>query len=201
MIEQFLADYQQGHSNFQMAHFITGKSGTNVFGWYKQCLWELVKRWQSLRSAYVDLEILEAEIEGTEGLERKQKEIQREHTLLGLRDTEREFSHFYQQAEWLKPQYDKLSREELLQQEREHWVNHVKREIALDYVTDGRASRRTNELLFSLPADIREAVSDFVPMEWLNKEQPRLQFHPHLVLPHREVRRLIESQPAPAIDR
>lgn len=199
-MREFLNDHQQGHSAFQMSHFITGKSGCNVFGWYKQTLWELVSRWQTLRSAYVEIEILEAEIEELEAcpssrknaLEIKKRRIGIEHSLLSLRDTEREFAHFYQQAARLKAEYSRLTPEQIAEQEREHWIYHARTLAALDILSVGRPSKSTWGLIAALPPELRQQVNLQADPTWvLEQSSPPLGTAP--ALPHAEIRRFIQN--------
>lgn len=199
-MQQFLNDHQQGHSTFQMAHLITGKSGCNVFGWYKQTLWELVARWQTLRSAYIEMEIVEAEIEELEtepptrktALEIKKRQIGLEHSRLGLRDTEREFAHFYQQAEALKAEYDQLTPEQLAAQECEHWINHARTHVALDLLADDRPSKSTWSLLAAMPQAMREAVKMEDAGRWLlEKSNDTASQYP--ALQHETIRRIVSQ--------
>lgn len=171
-LKEILEDHRLYHSKFQQDHFITKKSGGTVYGQYKQALRETYKRWRGLREGMCDKEKLLVEIdeqkelsEKEEGfkqrhaeIEYKRKVMQMEETERVLKDTEREFKRFYQQAVMLKEKLGDISEERRERLEEEMFVYKLKEMMVTDWMCYGRNSAQTHELLCSLPYETRKEI-------------------------------------------
>jgi len=170
MLNDFLKDHQLFNSEFQDDYFVTQKSGTD-WGQYKQAIRELYKRVRGLRESYCDYEKLLVEIEEkklmsqAEGFEAKYAEIEHRRKVMQIeeaerviRDTEREFKRFYQQAYILKQRIGDVDRERRKKLDREQFEYKVKEMLVTDWMLDGKCSRETHELLHSLPIDVRKQI-------------------------------------------
>ncbi len=165
MLQDLLKDHKLYHSEFQQDYFITGRSGGTQYGQYMQALRELYKRVRGLREAYCDREKLQLEIEekaeesnsedrfkkGYAEIEYKRKSMQMEEIERSIHDTEVEFKRFYQQAVFLKEKIGELTDEKRRELDYDMWVYKVKEAAAIDFITVGRLSANTYELITSFP--------------------------------------------------
>jgi len=169
MLKELLKDHRCFHSEFQQDYFITIKQGTK-YAQYKQALRELYKRLGALREAKCNREKLLIEIEeqksltrrwfnkfkrGYAAIEYRRKVMQLEECDRAIKDTEREFIRFYQQAMVLKPQVGELTEERIGQLEEEMFTFRLKEMMISDWMCLGRYSPQTHELLHSLPLPAR----------------------------------------------
>jgi len=171
-LQALLQDHQLYHSMFQQDYFITARSGgPTAYGQYKQALRELHKRYRGLKELYAARELLKVDIDELAEsepatrfeLRRKdinlaQKVMQMEDLEHNIRDTEREFKRFYQQAMALKAQVGELTDERREQLDREMWQAKMQEMAALDLATTGRLGTNTYELIASAPLDMRREV-------------------------------------------
>lgn len=178
-LHTLLDDHQMFHSELQMDCFITAKAGGTPYGMYVQALRELHKRWRGLKGLYAERELIFIDIAEFESgtlddideffenarntVRLAQKRSQLDEVEANIADTEREFSHFYGQAEALKEQIGELTAEKRERLEREFWVFKAKEQAARDFLTAGRVTEKTLELVQYLHPVERDLVkSSFV---------------------------------------
>lgn len=166
-LKVLLADHQTGHSEFQDDYLITTRAGGTTYGCYKQSLRELYKRLRGLRELTCDRDILKIEIgelnssdKAKDKVEYRRKTMQMEEADRVIRDTEREFVRFYQQALFLKEKIGELTEEKRAKLDREMWAFKLKEMAALDYQTSIRLSQNTLTFLMSLPKSMRMELLD-----------------------------------------
>lgn len=177
MIEKFKKDYELYHSSFQIEHFILVKNGKTPYGIYKQCLRELMARESTLRSLYAGK--LRAEINFEKLLEQlnaeecpyalRHLEIDKAEALYGkidmdkvIKETEREYTHFYNAAIHLKKQLGELTEEKKKKLEEEMWVHNCKYRICSDIRTIRAPSVETINLIDGLPNDKKNYINKFL---------------------------------------
>ena len=191
MLQELLKDHQLYMSEFQHETFVvTNNGGSTLYGQYKQALRELYKRTRGVREAVCDnkklaieIKILERDINNEADeleaellrIELVRKQAQQEESQRILKDTKREWESFYQQAIYLKglieEQYGELTNEVKRKLELERWHCLVKENVAMDYVTTGRISRSSYEMINSMPKDLKmtmlqEAQQQSELIEW-----------------------------------
>lgn len=176
-IEELLADHQLYHSEFQQDRFITIKSGGTPYGCYKQALRELSKRHQAIQELELQIEEAEIEldelrplivqIEGKESasaedrrliVDHKRKSLTLKNLDLTMRETQREYGRFLQQARGLKAHLGEITPERRDELDREMWEYRVKSLLAVELFAYGRPSTSTIELLQCLPPGMRARI-------------------------------------------
>jgi hypothetical protein len=175
MLKELLNDHQLFHSEFQQDYFITGLSGKTLWGMYKQSLRELYKRTRGLRESYCDREKLEVEIEQQyeiankkkdyykakfAAIEYKRKTMQLEELNRVIKDTEREFKRFYQQALSLKEKLGELTEDKKKELEEETQIFKIKEMICIDLRTRGMLSNVSYERINAVPYKIKKKILD-----------------------------------------
>ena len=195
-LKALLADHQMYHSEFQMDHFITVRSGGTPYGMYKQAVRELYKRARGLRGLFTEHAKLEIDLAEKIDLQESGKSkydraraIVEARELRGrldelahnLADTEREFLHFYRQASALKKEIGELTAEKRDLLEREMWIHKMRAMAAMDYLTAGRLTQGTLELLTCVPKGLRAMLLDEVRdsnkdklLTWMYDHEPEL---------------------------
>jgi hypothetical protein len=194
-LQTLLADHQIYHSDLQMDAFITGKSGGTPYGEYKQALRELKSRTQTLKSLYANRELVQLAIRKAE-IELEQKRQSAADLEDTIADTVREFTRFYRQAEILKAEVGVLTPERRNELDVDMWVHRIKCMTALDFLTTGRWSRSTVELVSALPpiqkAEITQAIKNPPKLiEWYEQQETRLAGMPQMNGEARDVQKLI----------
>lgn len=172
-----LLDHRHFHSEWQIDHAITGRSGGTVYGCYRQAVRELHKRWRGLRECYAARERLILDIDDLErlpkasGNDARRREIDLAEKRLSLiesagviRDTEREFLRFYGQALACREALgigpdETLSDDRRESLEAEFWEHQIKAMAAVDFITTGRLSRGTVELFQCSPPAQRQRLA------------------------------------------
>jgi hypothetical protein len=198
MLKELLNDHQLYHSEFQQDYSITTKAGGTLYGQYKQALRELYKRTRGLRESYCDREKLIVEIEEMEYKSRHGNKFEKQYAKIEHRrkvmlmeecdrvieDTEREFKRFYQQASYLKEQIGELTDEKRNKLDKEMWIFKVKEMAVIDYMTIGRLSPGTYDMINSFPGKDRKILLEEIRgneninklVYWYeNKEEDHLQ--------------------------
>ena len=166
-LTMLLADYRSSHDEIQMDCFITAANGGTPYGMYCQALRELHKRLRGLRELYGDREIKKLDIEEAKASSNADKRAmiglrRMELALEGLdetiRETEREFLHFYAQANGLKEIVGELTPERRRHLDIETWVHKIKAIAAMEYITMGRLTEKPLHLAQYLPLTIRQSL-------------------------------------------
>lgn len=161
-----------GHSEFQIDHFIVNKGNWTPYGRYKQCQREIRSRESGIK--YMELELAEKAIDleeakeswkGLSGLDhqRKEIEIQRiELSMEGIRESlatnKRELTRFKRLAEELKP----LVKGDENQLDRETWLTKIRVMLAVDLLCNGRPSTNLVTLVLSTPEEFRKTAIEEV---------------------------------------
>lgn len=210
MLQQLLNDHQLYHSDLQMDSFITMRSGGTTYGMYKQALRELFKRYRGLKEQYPARELLLLDIEELETTQSKREKIELAKKRMalddmnrGIRDTEREFNHFYAQAKALKDIIGELTPEKRNKLDMEMWIFKAKENAAFDYITRGSLSKGTVELVQYMPTDIRIQIFKEITerdtaknrakiLDWF--EQVEYKLPEFKVIECKDVRLLIEGE-------
>jgi len=166
-LQTLLADHQLYHSEFQMDYFITTKAGGTTYGYYKQALRELFKRYRGLKELLTSKQLLQVDIDELEHkiksnnadeFEQRRSEIKLCQNRMGMEDLERnigdttrEFKHFYNQALGLKEQIGELTDEVRKQLDEDMWRHQIKMMAAIDYIQRGRLGESVMSMLQSTP--------------------------------------------------
>jgi len=162
-LQTIFGDHRHFHSRWQIDHAITAKAGGTVYGCYRQAVRELHKRWRGLRGLYSERVRLLQEREAVNGLQRCEMRLQAVEADHVIADTEREFLRFWGQAvacrrllglDDAEPMPEEL-RERL---ESEFWEHQIKAMAAVDFITTGRLSRNTVEILAATKGDQRRRL-------------------------------------------
>ncbi len=181
-VDGLLRDYQDGHSSFQIQHFIVGAEGPTPWGMYQQALRELRKRRDILRDLDLSLELARhtkwsrAVIATLLGwlwspLRIRAIRAARGYTnLLEAREsTSREFAEFLEHARRLHAQLGKIDRDKL---EAQQWQARGMAMMAADLQLNGAMSTATVNYLACLPVPMRECIVD----ELRTAQEKRLDF-------------------------
>lgn len=191
MLKELLNDHQTGMSEFQDDYFVTTRAGGTMYGQYKQALREVYKRLRGLRELTCDNEKLQVEIEEQKSLaetetdfkkryaeiEYKRKVMRMEESERAIKDTEREFKRFFQQAVYLKEQIGDLTDEKRKHLDKDMWLFKIKEMACVDWITKGRLSNSTFEFINACPQNMKKDLfSNFKDqkalIEWYeNKEE------------------------------
>jgi hypothetical protein len=178
-LSTFLADTNNGHSDFQIDHFITTRSGGTLYGCYHQACREISSRVSAIVDCLCSIEETEIRIRisdekaedhinadrralATIKARRLQFNLkQLEHRLEELRN---EFIRFYAQCVTLYQALgfdaDRPSPERLAQLEEDRWEHHIRSQIAMELFTQGRPGRNTVEALQSMPPAMRRRIAE-----------------------------------------
>lgn len=172
-LKNLLDDHQTGMSQFQDDYFVTTRAGGTLYGQYKQSLRELYKRFRGLRELtcnqerlIIDIEELKKKIDSSISFELKRAKVDYKEKIMlieesqrVIKDTEREFNRFYQQACYFKEQIGELTDEKRNQLDQEMWIFKVKEMAIIDWITSGTLRNSTYEFLNSLPKNIKKEVA------------------------------------------
>jgi len=172
-LKNLLDDHQTGMSQFQDDYFVTTRAGGTLYGQYKQALRELYKRFRGLRELtcnqerlVIDVEELAEKVEKLIGFELKRAKVDYKEKIMlmeesqrVIKDTEREFTRFYDQACFFKEQIGDLTDEKRNKLDQEMWVFKVKEMALIDWVTTGFLRNNTYEFLNSLPKKLKQEVA------------------------------------------
>lgn len=169
-VDQLLLDCQDGHSSFQIAHFIVGAEGPTIWGMYQQALRELRKRRDILADIDLELELARharhcwstvGRLLGwlwTPLRIRATRTTRRYANLLTARDsTYREFAEFLDHAKKLNAQLGDVDRSTL---EAQQWRARGLAMAAGDLHFNGALSTRAIEFLMGLPVGMREEIAE-----------------------------------------
>ena len=167
-LKELLNDHQMYHSQFQQDYFITARAGGTKYGMYKQALRELYKRYRGLKGLYADKALLQVDIDELDAsenenvFEERRNEINKAKKIMYMEeidknifDTEREFERFYKQAATLKNSLGNIDENKRNKYDIDMWKYKLKEMAALDYISNGRLSKATIELVFTLPFAMR----------------------------------------------
>jgi hypothetical protein len=167
-VDGLLADYQDGHSNFQIQHFIVGAEGPTPWGMYQQALRELRKRRDILRDLDLDLELARhtkrnrvtiATLLGWLWSPLRIRAIRAARgyvNLLDARDsTRREFAEFLEHARRLKAQLGTIDRDKL---EAQQWQAKGRAMADVDLKLHGVLSTATMNYLICLPVPMQDCI-------------------------------------------
>lgn len=174
-LETLLTYHQGGHTDLQMDHFITIRSGGTPYGCFVQALRELWKRSRGLSDDTCHRDLLLIDIDelreksqpdSFDGRRAKIHLRQKQKQLLevdaSLATNRREFVRFYGQAVslFVSLGFDKSppDRETIERLDAERWEHVVRCHIALDLYTQKCVSRSSAELLQSFPIETRERI-------------------------------------------
>lgn len=167
-------DLELAHSSFQMDFFITGKNGITLYGQYKQSLRELRTR-ENARIGLecrhetndIDLEECRMNLETEKNrFERRRLEVKikrypnaQEGISQDIKENEREYRRFYNQAEQLKEKLGTIDEEQRNAYEVDYWVQRLSRDAHFEKLeAASRISRSTLSNMHSLPKAIREHI-------------------------------------------
>lgn len=178
-LKELLDDHQTGMSEFQDDYLVTTRAGGTLYGQYKQALRELYKRFRGLRELtcdnerlQIDIEELELQMENSDGfylrrkkIDYKEKVLLMEESQRAIKDTEREFKRFYQQASYLKQEIGELTYEKRHQLDMEMWEFKIKEMAVIDWVTNGRLKNVTFEFLHACPKDMKKKLAKAIRFE------------------------------------
>ena len=167
MITTILADHRHFHSSWQIDHAITAKAGGTLYGCYRQAVRELHKRWRGLRGLYAERKKLTSDTDAATGLQRAEMTLQGVETDHVIADTEREFVRFWGQAVACRRALgladDEAMPEELRERlESEFWEHQIKALAAIDFITTGRLSRNTVEILTATRGEQRQRLTSAI---------------------------------------
>lgn len=188
-IKKLLLDNQELHSEFQIENFII-KSQNDEWMQYKQCLWEISGRIESISAKKHEVKLLKLDIKKFRICfpskyhieKRKIEKEQKQKRLKVIYDTiseyERELSRFVKHASELKAHFGDINRERRQQLELESWTSKGLKLMAIDILSTGAISKQTYEFVFSLPKDqqikIFKALASYQPMEILGFSQDEI---------------------------
>ena len=171
MLKKLFEDHQLYHSEFQQDYFITVRGGGTEYGMYKQALRELHKRYRGLKELYSEKELIQVDIDELaerkvkDKYEKRRNEIKHAQKIMAMEDmdkniedTEREFKRFYQQAISLKEKIGDLTDIKRNALDKDMWIYKAKEMAAIDFVTSGRITKGTYELISAMPKEMRKDV-------------------------------------------
>lgn len=161
-----LADHELFHSEFQIRNLIVARTGGTIYGAYKQTIRELWNRLSGIGAELAALGFDQSQTTKESTQNNVCKGAPHLETLIQktpiLKDTIRETAILYGLASWLKSQLGELNRRAQQQLEAELWIYRVKCGIAVDFITIGRLSQPTVELLHALPMELRREILEIL---------------------------------------
>ena len=185
-LKTLLDDHQTGMSEFQDDFLVTVRAGGTEYGCYKQALRELYKRFRGLRESICDRDILKIEInqldksdgeELKDKVEHRRKTMQMEECDRSIKDTQREFVRFYQQAIYLKEKIGELTDEKRKKLDMEMWEHKIKEMAVVDYNTRGVLSENTLTFVHACPKEMKLRL--FEELDPKNKTILNKWYHGH----------------------
>lgn len=166
IIEKLLGDYVPNHSDYQIDHFIIGKSG-DAWAQYKQCLREIAGRWDNLLTLREDLELFDLagarpkkfwHCRAAVRIAAARHERKRAALAQSIHHTERELARLVALAVKLKKRIGAIDDEKRAQLEAASWQHKARRMAGIDLFLTGHLSHATMELLLALPDGPRDSV-------------------------------------------
>jgi len=168
-IETLLRDHQGSHSEFQMNHFVVGRSG-GLTSWerYRQALRELAKRHFALIQLRLEAEELSLDIaqlatrwrwlpwmRRRTAIALRRKDLAQESLMEQINDTQREHSHFLWLCRELKAIVGTLTPKRRVRLDEEMWETNLRAQAALEMMSIGVYSMQTAEMLMAMPPLLR----------------------------------------------
>ena len=162
-LNTILGDHRHFHSSWQIDHAITAKAGGTLYGCYRQAVRELHKRWRGLRGLYSERAKLLEDCEASTGLQRCENRLQAVEAEHVIGDTEREFLRFWGQAVACRralglDDADPMPEDLRERLDSEFWEHQIRAMAAIDFITTGRLSRNTVEILAATKGDQRKRL-------------------------------------------
>ncbi|MFN9372813.1 MAG: hypothetical protein ACK6D3_13105 [Planctomycetaceae bacterium] len=161
-----LDDHELFHSEFQIRNLIVARNGGTFYGAYKQAIREL---WNRLSGIGSELALLGVMKKQTSKNGNNKNDCTSAHQLAilfesipTLKDTIREIAILYNLASWLKTRLGDLNHQSKQLLESELWIYRVKCAVAVDFLSIGRLSQPTIELLHALPIELRQSILDIL---------------------------------------
>jgi len=169
VLKGLLSDHRPFHSEYQIDNFIVGAAGRDVWSQYKQAIRELRQRFGSLKSSYLDRELVSVDLEEFNEKEVKagsiderrnvinivKAEMKREDIDMMIADIEREFRRFFAIALTLKKKlvadHGELSEGVRQMLETQSWLFKAIDMAALDVMRFGVFSPNTIQMIASIP--------------------------------------------------
>ena len=161
-----LEDHELFHSEFQIRNLIVARAGGTIYGAYKQAIRELWNRLNGIGTEIIKFGLMQKPT--TQRQEQKTIYPQPQELLAFfeqtpiLKDTLRETVILYYLAGWLKSRLGELNDQSKQRLEEELWIHKVKCAIAVDFLSIGRLSAPTVELLHALPIEMRGSIIEIL---------------------------------------
>jgi hypothetical protein len=149
-----------GHSDFQIDHFIVNKGNWTPYGQLKQIRREIEGRERSLAELAIDLEEKRLDLEECADTPRGRLQARRVNLAIqGIQEsiatTERELTRFREMESTLDVSGDESDLD------REMWLTRLRVMLALDLLCNGRPSSNLMTLVLSTPPDFRrQAITE-----------------------------------------
>lgn len=158
-LSKLLEDYEPLHSTFQLERFVLIRNGQTPYGCFKQVLRELVARIPVVLEACN--KVISSIQSENKSISQTQSECQPVQFFL-FRDQIREFCILYKYAISLKRYLGELTASRKRELEHEYWITYAKASIARDFISEGRLTVATLELIHALPLQMRSQVLQFI---------------------------------------
>jgi hypothetical protein len=158
-LSELLKDYEPLHSNFQLERLVLVRNGQTLYGCFKQVLRELAARIPVVLEACnrVICRIQQNDLAISES-----HQVYRLVEIYIVRDQMREFCILYNYAVALKYALGDLTPSRKSELECDYWIHHAKSAIARDFISEGRLTPATLELLHAFPNNMRSQVLQYV---------------------------------------
>lgn len=148
----------EGHSDFQIDHFVINKGNWTPYGQLKQIRREIAGRERGIAELRLDLEEKHIDLEECDqATARGRVQVKRIHLAIeaigeSIATTERELSRFREIESTLKVEGDEAELDQ------EMWLTKIRVMLALDLLCNGRPSTNLVALLLSTPPQFRQQV-------------------------------------------
>lgn len=180
-LKQFLAEYNPGHDDTQIVHFVIARNGVTTFGMYRQALAEINSHYNSLRESYFlqkklykESEILDAEAEELDSqatgspkvnklqADLKRLESQNKSTSASAiqKSIERSYNELTKLFAMACNFEKKIDRKNLKKLEREFWVEKLAKDVVFNTQYNGGNLSGIVETISSLPEDMQLEIMD-----------------------------------------
>jgi len=171
--DDLMDDYQMYHSQFQQDYFITARAGLTEYGMYKQALREVYSRYKTLKDIYFNRDSILVDIDeqkyisenSEDEFERRRAEIEYKRIIfsmsevdLNIKETEKEFKRFVEQAMYFKNKFGKLTDEDKKRLDEEMWFAKIREMCVVDLITTGRLKNTTYEIIIALPSVTKNKI-------------------------------------------
>ncbi len=162
-LRHFLGEYNPGHDDTQIRHFIVEKNGITDYGKYKQAVAEVFTNYQALQKAFISQKKLGADIESLQA-EIEEKQMEQANLAKAIQRNLNELSKMFQ----LACEYEeKIASQDRTVLEKEFWEQKLARQFELSTKWQGGNLSGVVETIDALPEAMKAEVKKLTDQQLL----------------------------------